>query len=268
VLGCEPVAGADPAALHLRIDDRPWRIQVTEGPRDDIVAAGFEVDSEAQFDALRARLEAAGHPLRHASSAACAERGVRAMMCFEDPSGLAVEVSCGALLRPQRPCLPPLPHGGFVTGRQGLGHLMVVVDDVPATQRFYCDLLGFVTSDYVSTPDYGGEQGDFVFMRCNARHHSMAIGCLPRPQRLGHLMLQVCELDDVGRTLDRVHQHGFRQTRALGRHVNDHMFSFYVASPSGVQVEVGWGGLEVDEGGHALRTYDVTSVWGHQHLGR
>jgi len=268
VIGCEVVAGPEPEALHLRVDERPWRLQIAPGPLDDIAVAGFEVDSEAALANILARLESIGHPVSTVPGSACAARGVRAMIAFKDPSGLAVEVSCGALMRPQADYTAPFPHGGFVTGGQGLGHLMVIVDDVPATQRFYCDVLGFVTSDYVSTPDYGGRPGDFVFMRCNARHHTMAIGSLPWPRRLGHLMLQVRELDDVGRTLDRLHAHGFTQTRSLGRHVNDRMFSFYARSPCGGQVEIGWGGLEVDDAAHSLRTYDVTSVWGHQHLGR
>jgi catechol 2,3-dioxygenase-like lactoylglutathione lyase family enzyme len=143
---------------------------------------------------------------------------------------------------------------------------MLVVENVAEVHRFYCDMFGFVTSDYVSTKDYGGQRGDFVFMRCNERHHTLAIGRLPLKRRLGHLMLQTRELDDVGRALDRVHRHGFRQTRALGRHINDHMFSFYVETPSKVQIEYGWGGLEVDHACLETRMYDVTSAWGHQHL--
>jgi 2,3-dihydroxyethylbenzene 1,2-dioxygenase len=29
---------------------------------------------------------------------------------------------------------------------------------------------------------------------------------------------------------------------SLGKHANDRMFSFYVASPSGFLIEIGWGG--------------------------
>lgn len=266
VLGCEEVDGGDASSLFLRIDERPWRLQVSPGPLDDIRVAGFEVDDEAAFVTVFERLRAAGHAVERAGPEACAARGVREMMCLQDPAGLALEISYGALMRPQRPCRPAVAHGGFVTGDQGLGHLMLVVKDVPATHRFYCELLGFVTSDYVSTRNYGGLQGDFIFMRCNPRHHSVAIGYLPLPRRLGHLMLQVRDFDDVGHGLDRVLKHGFRQTRALGRHINDKMFSFYVESPSGLQIEYGWGGLEVDEDCRDVRTYDVTSVWGHQHL--
>lgn len=266
VLACEVVAGSNDAEARLRVDDRPWRIHLSRGARNDIVVLGLEVDNLADLEAIHRRLEAAGHAVRVGTPEACKARGVQALRCFDDPAGLAVELCCGSLMRPQHPFHAPVAHGGFVTDGQGLGHVMLVVENVAEVHDFYCGLLGFVTSDYVSTADYGGRKGDFVFMRCNERHHSLAIGYLPIGRRLGHLMLQVREFDDVGRALDRVHRHGAKQTRALGRHINDRMFSFYVQSPSGAQIEYGWGGLEVDEDSHEVRTYDVTSAWGHQHL--
>jgi 2,3-dihydroxybiphenyl 1,2-dioxygenase len=266
VLGCEIVSDTAPGDLRLRVDDRPWRIQVTEGPRNDIVVVGLEVDCGEDFVAIHTRLTDAGIDVHAGSAELCEARGVRELLCFRDPAGMEVELSYGSLMRPQQPFNSPLAHGGFVTGDQGLGHVMLVVENVAEVHRFYCELLGFVTSDFVATDNYGGQKGSFVFMRCNPRHHSLAIGYLPLGRRLGHLMLQVREFDEVGRTLDRVHQSPFRQTRALGRHINDRMFSFYVESPSGVQIECGWGGLEVEEDDLEVRTYDVTSAWGHQHL--
>jgi hypothetical protein len=45
------------------------------------------------------------------------------------------------------------------------------------------------------------------------------------------------------------------------------MISFYMETPSKVQVEYGYGGLEVDESQNwAVSTYNVTSTWGHKHL--
>ena len=126
--------------------------------------------------------------------------------------------------------------------------------------------LGFRVTDYVAT-NYNGLNARFVFMRANERHHTLAVGTLPVPKRLLHFMLQCRELDDVGRALDRVPTSGLRQTRSLGRHVNDKMLSFYMETPSKVQVEYGFGGLEIGETSTwAVTTYDVTSVWGHRHL--
>lgn len=266
VLACEivPVEGSD--TVRLRIDDRPWRIEITSGPRNDIVALGLEVDCVGSLDRIRGRLAAADHPFRVGDPQACEARGVHDLLYVDDPSGLNVELSCASLLRPQQPFHPPLAHGGFVTGKQGLGHVMLIAENVEEVHRFYCAMLGFVTSDYVSTNNYGGRKADFIFIRCNERHHSLAMGFLPIGRRLAHLMLEVNKLDDVGHALDRVKALGYRQTRALGKHINDHMLSFYVESPSKNQIEYGWGGLEIDESSLETRMYDVTSVWGHQHL--
>lgn len=264
--GCELAEGSTADGLRFRIDARPWRIQVSRGMRDDLKVIGLEVAGREGLREVCARLERAGHPFTMATKAACEARGVYEMCQLVDPSGIDVEVCYGSLLQPQQPFCAAVGHGGFVTGEQGLGHLMLVVDDPLRVQQFYGEIMGFMTSDYVSTKNYGGLAGDFIFMRCNPRHHTLAFGRLPIPRRLGHLMLQVRNIDDVGLTLDRVHEHGFRQTRSIGRHVNDNMFSFYCESPSRIQFECGWGGLEMADGDDDVKLFDVTSVWGHKHL--
>ena len=236
VFGCELAAESTDDCLKFRIDARPWRIMVSRGERDDLKVIGLEVADQQGLNEVCARLDRAGHAFRMATPEECAARGVYEMCCLTDPSGIEVEVSYGGLLRPQQPFCAAVGHGGFVTG------------------------------DYVSTKNYGGLAGDFIFMRCNPRHHTLAFGRLPIPRRLGHLMLQVDRIDDVGLTLDRVHAHGFRQTRSIGRHVNDNMFSFYVESPSRLQFECGWGGREMEADDTDVKLFDVTSVWGHKHL--
>ena len=52
----------------------------------------------------------------------------------------------------------------------------------------------------------------------------------------------------------------------LGRHDNDGMFSFYVASPAGFQVEIGHGAKVIIVGWVQNRRYDRISAWGHQPL--
>ena len=86
---------------------------------------------------------------------------------------------------------------------------------------------------------------------------------LPGPRkRLNHFMLQVTELDSVGITFNLVEEKGIR-TGKLGRHTNDHMFSFYMETPSGFNVEYGWGGREVDDDHWEVQHYKEASIWGH-----
>lgn len=252
-------------ALELRLDERPFRILVRQGQADDIGTLGLEVESKEEFEKAYGRLRSAGAEVRRAERARCQARSVAEILFFHDPAGLAVELSYGALCIPQTPFRPPQAHSGFHFGEQGLGHVLLSVREPQRVQKFYEDALGFEVSDYVTLPRAGGE-ARLVFMHCNARHHSLALGDLALPRRLVHFMLQCRDLDDVGRALDRVRGSGWRQTRALGRHVNDHMISFYAETPSGFQVEYGWGGRDVQEAGWTVSTYNVTSTWGHQPL--
>ena len=57
---------------------------------------------------------------------------------------------------------------------------------------------------------------------------------------------------------------GVRISSGLGKHPNDEMFSFYMATPSGVDIEYGWGGLEIDDSVWQPKTFNQTSIWGHQ----
>jgi hypothetical protein len=113
-----------------------------------------------------------------------------------------------------------------------------------------------------------------AFFHANPRHHSIAFGG-PRSKasgpatlggagrkRLNHFMLQVKELDDVGITFEMVDERGIKTGR-LGRHTNDHMFSFYMQTPSGFNVEYGWGGREIDDDHWEVQYYKDASIWGH-----
>ena len=50
--------------------------------------------------------------------------------------------------------------------------------------------------------------------------------------------------------------------RTLGRHTNDHMVSFYMASPSGFEVEYGWGARTVDDSTWQVQQHTTGSMWG------
>ena len=99
----------------------------------------------------------------------------------------------------------------------------------------------------------------------NPRHHSLALFNLPTPTGVVHLMLEMTEMDDVGRCLDRVNAHGLSLMASLGRHCNDNMFSFYVNGPGGVPFEVGHDGLQVDWSTTQPTVSTVPDYWGHEY---
>jgi extradiol dioxygenase len=154
---------------------------------------------------------------------------------------------------------PGRPLSGFVTGEQGMGHVVCVVPDLAAATRFY-KMLGFKKSDEIYAFI------DAHFFHCNPRHHTLAITEIPRVRGLHHIMIQLQSLDDVGLAYDLVQSRNIPLTMTLGRHPNDQMVSFYVRSPSGFEIEYGWGALEVGED-WTVTQYDAVSVWGHKMVG-
>lgn len=123
---------------------------------------------------------------------------------------------------------------------------------------FCTNVLGFRVSDYWRP---GGD--DVVFLRCNRRHHSLALVPAAEPA-LYHFMLEARTLDDVGYALDRHHEAKAPISMSLGRHTNDQMVSFYSRSPSGFDVEFGYGGLLVDEATWTVTQVTKPSFWGHR----
>ena len=54
-------------------------------------------------------------------------------------------------------------------------------------------------------------------------------------------MLETVSQDNVGLAFDRAFKAGLPIANALGKHDNDKMFSFYVVTPAGFQLEFGHG---------------------------
>jgi hypothetical protein len=50
----------------------------------------------------------------------------------------------------------------------------------------------------------------------------------------------------------------------IGQHPNDRELSFYVVSPSGFEMELGWNPIAVDERDWRPQRYRGISLWGHR----
>jgi 2,3-dihydroxybiphenyl 1,2-dioxygenase len=232
------------------------------GSRDDVRYVGFELDDEQSLDRLGAELVAAGVAAERAPETVARARGVRRLWQTEDPNGVPIELCCGAdvAAEPFRSALVP---SGFVTGDEGLGHVVFAATDGDATERFYRDRLGMRLSDRITDEVAPGFPVSVTFLHANPRHHTVAFAQVPLPKRALHFMLEVGAMDDVGRAWDRCLAAGVPIANALGVHPNDRMFSFYVRTPSGFDIEFGWGGRKVDDATWEPTTYDQFSVWGH-----
>jgi 3,4-dihydroxy-9,10-secoandrosta-1,3,5(10)-triene-9,17-dione 4,5-dioxygenase len=268
VLGMIEGKGADPDALYLRMDDFPARLVILPGEKDRLAAVGWEAADAGSLDEVRRALEQAGGPFKEGSRAERAERRVDELISFDDPAGNTQEVVHGVALEHRR-VVSPYGHT-FVTGEQGLGHVVLSTHDDEASLRFYRDVLGFRLRDSMRLPPQlvgrpsDGEPAWLRFLGCNPRHHSLAFLPMPTPSGIVHLMVEVRHTDDVGLALDRAKRRKVPMAATLGRHVNDLMLSFYMKSPGGFDVEFGTEGRQVrDDERWVARESTAVSLWGH-----
>jgi 2,3-dihydroxybiphenyl 1,2-dioxygenase len=260
VLGVGVAGRGDDGTLALRLDSYWQRILVVPGDADDLAFVGWQVDDEAGLDAIVARLRAAGVAVAEGGAELAAQRRVRRVVTFRAPDVIPVELCVGPERAPE-PFRSALVPSGFVADERGLGHVVLASHDQRRSQQFYAELLGLRLSDRV-VAEIHGYHADIGFYHANARHHSLAIGAADQ-KRIHHFMIEVRSLDDVGLALDRTLRAGLRLMHTLGRHPNDHMFSFYARTPSGFNFEFGWGGRDVDDSTWQPTTHHCISEWGH-----
>src|SRR3954453_6837477 len=256
-------------AQTWRDDDRAQRVIVERGPANDASYIGFEAVDDARFEAVVAQLTAAGHEVSDASEADHARRRVDRLARTTAPWAVQVEIARG-LAGAASPFASPLVPGGFLTEGVGFGHVVFATTEFDAAHAFVTDGLGLAQSDWLGMGLAPGIALEVHFYHCNARHHTVAVAKAPfeLPQRLHHVMFETNERDDVGAAFDRAWATELAIPNGLGRHDNDGMFSFYVQSPAGFQVEVGHGARVITEGWDDDRRYDRISAWGHQPLRR
>jgi len=265
VLGLQP-NGHDPdGALFLRMDDYHHRVIVHPTGNDDLAYIGWEVATEEGLEAMAAQLERAGVSVIAGTAEEAEARRVAGMIKFTDPSGMASEIFYGPLVNFDKPFQSPRAISGFKTGDQGLGHFVVSVDDFDRSLHFYRDVLGMRISDFVNISPMPKVKIKVGFFHCNPRHHTLAFAQMPgMSRRLHHFMLQLQSLNDVGMTYDLCQAQEVPIVMKLGKHTNDHMVSFYLRTPSGFNVEYGWGAREVDDATWQVQVHTTGSIWGHQ----
>lgn len=249
---------APDGTVYLKMDDWQWRMALHPGTAAGVQYIGLELGSKQELEAAVDELRTAGQFAEMGSAEQARARSVSGIGYTRDPIGNSIELFYGPTLDRNFQS----PHNmRFVTGDMGLGHLNLFVDPLDECQEFYTRILGFKLTDYMIF----GPNMSANFYHCNPRHHSIGLTRIGEVNGLHHLMLEVEDIDDVGRCLDRAERAGIVITSTLGRHVNDRALSFYMRSPAGFEVEVGCHSVRIDE--HWTPSQFVEGdVWGHKGL--
>lgn len=254
--------------LSFRVDNYKARIFLQQGPADDLFATGWEFKNESQLLAYVEELSTKNIYLNEANEDLLKQRNVKKMFYFVDQSGIQQEFFYAATrCLASNPFKSDLLLHGFKTGDLGLGHFVVADSMDGALTNFYQNQLGMKVTDYCYGDIAPNVNMEVTFFHTGSqRHHSVATSKLPFKveKKMHHLMLEVNSMVDVGLTYDRCVAAGLTFEMNLGSHPNDQMFSFYVHTPSGFALEIGYGAITVDDKDWDVKSYNELSTWGHK----
>jgi 2,3-dihydroxybiphenyl 1,2-dioxygenase len=258
--------------LAFRMDDHARRLIIENDPSEDVQAIGWHLDDERVLEILLSRLASRGVTPERIEGNEARDRGVDALHRFKGPKGLLIELFTQPVLD-DRPL--DIRTSGFVVGRSGMGHVSLMSQEPARNIAFWQELLDARLSDTIDLARGNKVVMQVSFLRVNQRHHSVAIAATTSGSidmfrtRIQHLNLEVATIDDLSDAFNRCKKMGYKLTRNIGQHPNDKELSFYVSTPSGFELEIGWDALEVNENTwQEGQTFAEMSTWGHEVPGR
>jgi len=262
VLGMQVGERREDGIVYLRMDEYHHRVILHPSGEDDILYTGFQASTRGEYEEAKAALRRLGASVVQGTKEEIDVRRVVDFVHFES-GGLRFELSFGPAIVYASPFKPGRALSGFKTGELGMGHIVLRPNEVEPTVKLLMEALGFRLSDYVFT---------MTFLHCNPRHHTVALQqhnpSLPSPanKRMWHFMLETDTLDDVGLAFDAATNTETPPATTIGKHMNDHMVSFYVTTPSGFEIEYGWNGRLIDDSTWQVVRHVSGDIWGHKRM--
>jgi 2,3-dihydroxy-p-cumate/2,3-dihydroxybenzoate 3,4-dioxygenase len=257
MLGFPAAASLDGKVTYIRPDRYHHRISARTTAKPSLNYIGFDVGGFDELAQWKTKLGAEGIDWRPGSRQECLDRHVADFIEFTDPDGHPLALSYGFEIDKE-----PVRYTRELNV-VGLGHVLLTVKDTQRSHDFYTGVLGFRLSDWVCI----NEHIRLCFLRCNARHHSMAFApCQPgKLPRLQHVMLEVESLDDVMRSYHFLRVHKAPIGMGPGRHPNCQTVHVYVQTPGGFAIEYGWSHRRLDDATHQPIVYPSgtpVDIWG------
>jgi catechol-2,3-dioxygenase len=219
VIGLAPYDDGD-GTIYLASGGLGPALELRPGDQRSLHHLAFEL-SAAGEEELLAGLRASGLATESATDA---EPGFARVHTLADVEGNTIQL---AVVDEERPAatLPSHP-----VGPNKIGHVATRTSSAEAVSDFYQSALGFRWSDWM---------GDFfVFLRCNADHHTVNFINAPRPGALHHLAFELRDASHVMTACDVLAANGITLVWGPGRHGVGHNLFTYHHDPDGNVVEL------------------------------
>lgn len=254
---------SDPDSLYFRTDDRRHRLAFHSGPIDRVAYIGWEAKGRLEYIAAVEKFRANGIEVTVGDAALCELRGVRELIRFRDPVGYQHELFYAQKWTP-RSFTPGRPHGGFVAGKRGLGHVVLITPEYTSElEHFLTKIMGF---KWYGAGAGKGRTGFFHTKLNTWTSHDIGYGHAPGRMGIQHMGMTVASMRDVGETYDLVKKREIPMLMTLGQHSQDPCVSFYHFSPSGFAIETIYELEPWHEDGFELNP-ERLSLWGHEIVG-
>jgi catechol 2,3-dioxygenase-like lactoylglutathione lyase family enzyme len=216
VLGFELAPGGDDGSAYLTPELVHHAVTIEHGNEPGLDHLAFRIDGS--LDDAERGLAAAGIKTERRSDA---EPGIGDLLEIEDLDGNRLQLYAEI---EERDALGPSG-----VRPQKLGHVCYFVRDVQATTEFY-EQLGFKWSDWMA--DF------FVFLRCNADHHSVNLLRSENNRRLHHIGWELRDWANIQVACDWLARNDFPLVWGPGRHGPGHNLFTYHRDPDGNVVEL------------------------------
>jgi len=238
--------GSGAEGLFVRgAGDAPF-IHATELGEPGFRALGIRLSSLADLERLAAEENVAIAPL--------AAPGAGFVARLTDPDGHVVEAVAGQTMAQPAPIEAQTPWndarayerlravkriGGGPARVVRLGHCVLNVSDFRASECWYKERFGFITSDEIRA---GPDVAFGAFLRCDrgetpTDHHTLFLAQSPRGPGFNHAAFEVIDLDDLMRGHSHLEATGRKLAWGVGRHFLGSQVFDYWRDPWGHALE-------------------------------
>jgi catechol 2,3-dioxygenase-like lactoylglutathione lyase family enzyme len=243
--GLNAFDGEDGALYAAGTGPAPF-VHATEVGQPGFAALGLRAESLADLETLAAAEGVAVEPF--------AAPGGGFVVRLTDPNGFTIEVVAGQSPRPAAAPAEPAPWNRAnakdrlrVTRRVEagpsqvvrLGHVVLNVANFRASEAWYKERFGFLTSDEIAlSPDFSVG----AFLRCDrgetpTDHHTLFLVQSPKGPGFNHAAFEVADLDDLMRGHARLKAADADQEWGVGRHILGSQIFDYWRDPWGNTLE-------------------------------